>query len=227
MAFRGLGADALPFLTALGFHQTKEWFEANREIYETALKEPLGDFVEDLAGKLAKAKIPLTGDRRSSLFRIHRDVRFAKDKSPYKTNVAAALSRSGSKNDPGLLYLHVSPTEGCFAAAGFYRPAPEQLTRLRRAVEREPTSFRRMTNALKKTELKLSGEDAAKRASAEFASLTDPELLNAVRLKSFFCLRMLPEGRIHEPRLVDDMLDFAKDASPLLRWGWSALADER
>ena len=99
MAFQGFGPKALPFLKALGFHQTKEWFEANRATYESDLKTPMGDLVEDLSAAFAKAKIPLKGDRQASLFRINRDVRFAKDKSPYKTNVGAVMTRGGSKND--------------------------------------------------------------------------------------------------------------------------------
>ncbi len=56
MTFQGFGPQALPFFTALAFHQTKEWFEANREIYETEIKGPLGDLVEDVVQRLAKAK---------------------------------------------------------------------------------------------------------------------------------------------------------------------------
>ena len=71
------------------------------------------------------------GDRKGSLFRIHRDVRFAKDKSPYKTNVGAVMTRmGGAKFEPGLFYVHVSPGD-CMTAAGFYDPAPETLAKLR------------------------------------------------------------------------------------------------
>src|SRR5271170_6160111 len=117
--FHGFGPQALPFLKALAFHQTREWFEANRATYESDLKTPMGDLVEDLAVAFASAKIPLKGDRKASLFRINRDVRFAKDKSPYKTQAGAVMTRGGAKNDVGLLYVHVA-LDGCFAAAGFY-----------------------------------------------------------------------------------------------------------
>ena len=69
MSFQGFGPKALPFFKALAFHQSKEWFEANRETYESEVKGPLGDFVEDTAARLAKAKIPIKGDRKSSAFR--------------------------------------------------------------------------------------------------------------------------------------------------------------
>jgi hypothetical protein len=63
MSFEGFGPQALPFFKALAFHQTREWFEENRETYEKAVKAPLGDLVEETASRLARAKIPLKGDR--------------------------------------------------------------------------------------------------------------------------------------------------------------------
>jgi len=180
---------------------------------------------EELGAALAKAKIPIKGDKKS-LFRIHRDVRFSKDKSPYKTNAGLAMTRSGSKNDPGVLYFHLSP-DGCFAAAGFHHPEPQDLARMRRAVVRDPAAYRRMVAALAKADLALSTEDAAKRVSAEFAAVGEPDLLVGVKLKSVICVRRIEETQIYGPALVSTMLEFAKDALPLLNWGWSAIVDER
>ena len=225
MAFTGIGKRALPFFKALAFHQSKDWFEANRAIYEEDVKGPLGALAEEVGAALANAKIPIKGDEKS-LFRIHRDVRFSKDKSPYKTNAGLAMTRSGSKTDPGVLYFHLSPEE-CFGAAGFYHPEPQDLARMRRAIVREPAAYRRMVAALAKADLALSDDDAAKRASAEFAAVTEPDLLAAVRRKSMYCVRPIKEAQIYKPTLVAAMLEFAKDALPLLNWGWSALVDER
>src|SRR5277367_2937930 len=163
MTFQGFGPKALPFLKALGFHQTKEWFEANRATYESDLKTPMGDLVEDLSAAFAKAKVPLKGDRKASVFRIHRDVRFAKDKSPYKTNVGAVMTRGGAKNDAGLFYFHVA-IDGCFAAAGFYDPEPDQLARIRAAIVRTPKAWKTMLARLAARDLKPSDEFAMKRA---------------------------------------------------------------
>jgi len=225
MAFTGVGERALPFFKALAFHQSKDWFEANRSIYEADVKAPLVALAEDLGAALAKAKIPIKGDKKS-LFRIHRDVRFSKDKSPYKTSAGLAMTRSGSKNDPGVLYFHLSP-EGCFAAAGFYHPDPLQLARMRRAIVREPAAYRRMVAALAKADLALSDEESAKRAPSEFAALAEPDLLAGVKRKSFICLRPIKDSQIYKPALIAAMLDFAKRAQPLLKWGWSAIVDER
>jgi len=226
MAFQGFGPKALPFFKALAFHQTKEWFEANREVYEREIKGPMGDFVDEAAALLAKAKVPIKGDRKSSLFRIHRDVRFAHNKDPYKTNAGAALTRSGSKTDPGVLYFHLSP-EQCFFAAGFHMPDPHELARLRAAAVRDAKAFKRMTDKLGATGLALSQDSALKRAPRGIQEIDDPEIALAARLKDFICLRPVAEARIAEPALAADFCAFASDSLPLLKWGWNALADAR
>jgi uncharacterized protein (TIGR02453 family) len=226
MTFRGFPPQALPFFKALAFHQTKEWFEENRETYESAVKAPMGDLVEEAAGRLAKAKIPIKGDRKSSLFRIHRDVRFSNNKDPYKTNAGVAMTRSGAKGDPGVLYFHLSP-EGCFFAAGFHNPDPPQLAKLRAAAARAPKLFKQMTAKLKAESLGLSDEDALKRPPRGFEAVEDPEIVAAIRLKNFICLRPFAEERIRAPALLDDFCAFASHSLPLLKWGWDALSDSR
>ena len=226
MTFQGFDSRALPFFKALAFYQTKEWFEENRGTYESAVKGPMGDLVEDAAARLAMSKIPLKGDRKSSLFRLHRDVRFSKNKDPYKTNAGVAMTRSGSKNDPGVLYFHLSP-EGCFFAAGFHMPDPEHLGRLRAAAARAPKAFKQMTAKLAKARLALSGEDALKRAPRGFEDIDDPAIVRATRLKNFICMRPVAEPKIRKPALVDEFCAFASDSLPLLEWGWNALTDLR
>ena len=182
--------------------------------------------VEDVSARLAKAKIPIRGDRKSSLFRIHRDVRFSANKDPYKTNAGVALTRSGAKGDPGVLYFHLSPEE-CFFAAGFHLPEPDQLGRLRGSAARAPKAFKAMTAKLRKVGLALSEEDSLKRAPRGFEAIDDPEIAAAIRLKSLICLRPVTTSAIASPALADEFCAFARDALPLLKWGWDALANSR
>jgi uncharacterized protein (TIGR02453 family) len=226
MPFAGFGPNALPFFKALAFHQNKEWFEENRATYDNEIRGPFGDLVEDLAAALAKAKVPLKGDRKASLFRLNRDIRFSKDKSPYKTHAGAVLTRGGGKNDQGLLYIHVAPEE-CFAAAGFYGPEPGELARLRRAIARAPKTYSKMLTALDKASLALSDEYDVSRLPREFADVTDPIVAAGVKKKSFICSRSIAAAKLKSARLVNDLVAFAKDSKPLLDWGWSAIVDER
>lgn len=226
MGFQGFGRDALPFFKALAFHQTKEWFEENRGTYESAVKGPMGDLVEDVAARLAEAKIPIRGDRKASLFRLHRDVRFSKSKDPYKTNAGLAMTRTGSKSDPGVLYFHLSPDE-CFFAAGFYRLEPAALARLREAAARAPKAYKAMVARLEKAGLALSDMEALKRTPRGFEAVDDPAILAAARRRHFVSMRPVPETDILGPALADSLCAFAQDVLPLLEWGWDALVDSR
>jgi uncharacterized protein (TIGR02453 family) len=226
MPFKGFGPQALPFFKALAFHQTKEWYQENRTLYENDVKEPFGDLIEDLSAALAKARTPLKGDRKSALFRLHRDIRFSKDKSPYKTHAGAVLTRSGAKNDQGLFYIHVAP-EGCFSAAGFYGPEPADLARLRRAIVRAPKAYLKMVAMLEKKGLSLSDDYDVSRIPREFAGEKDPALVPALKKKSFISTRPIKASQLKSKALVDDLVAFAKDALPLLQWGWEAIIDER
>jgi len=226
MPFQGFRPEALPFLKALGFHQTKEWFEANRATYEGALREPMAALIEDLSAAFAKAKLPLKGDRKTSMFRIHRDVRFSKDKSPYKTNAGCVLTRQGAKNEPGLFYFHVAP-EGCFTAAGFYNPEPPQLANLRATMARDPKSWKRLLAKLAKAKLAPSDEYSLTRLPRGYEAIEDEQLAAGLKLKSIVCVRPIAEARLAKSALIDDLVAFAEDALPLLEWGWAAVVEER
>ncbi len=136
------------------------------------------------------------------------------------------MTRSGAKGDPGVLYFHLSP-EGCFFAAGFHEPDSPQLAKPRSAVARAPKLFTQMTAKLAAEGLSLSGEGALKRSPRGFDAVEDREIVAAIRLKNFICLRPVAEERIHAPALVDDFCTFAPDSLPPLKWGWDALADSR
>ena len=224
--FSGFGKDALPFFKALGFHQSKEWFDANRALYESDVKAPFGLLVEDLSARLASAKVPLKGDAKRSLFRLNRDVRFSNNKEPYKTNAGAVLTRSGMKNDPGLLYIHLDP-EGCFAATGFYRPEPPLLDAIRKKMARDPAGYRKLTAALAKGGLAFSDMDGTlTRMPRGYEELKDSPVADGIRRKSFVVRHDLKDREMGSAKLVDTILDFAKRSMPLLRYGWEAAGTE-
>jgi uncharacterized protein (DUF2461 family) len=110
--FSGFAATDLAFLTGLAAHNDREWFTAHRAVYDERLKPTLSALIDALNGELSARDLPLAGDPKKSVFRIHRDVRFSKDKRPYKTHVSATLTRDGQKLSPGLLYVHIEPEGG-------------------------------------------------------------------------------------------------------------------
>ncbi len=121
------------FLRELAKHNEREWFNANKARYEQQVKEPALAFVEDMGYRLPQVAPQLTADKRS-LFRIYRDTRFSKDKTPYKTHVGIYFRHARSAEaDTAGLYLHLEPGHA-FLGAGIWHPATPGLKRIRDAL---------------------------------------------------------------------------------------------
>jgi len=217
-AFKGFGEKAVPFLKALDFHQSREWFQENRDLYESELHEPFCDLVETLSQRFAAAGLGLRGDRKKSLFRINRDVRFSKDKRPYNRHLSAILSPDGTKMEQGVFYVHIG-LERCFAGVAWWQPGPELLQAMRKAIVTKPAAFRGMVAALKKGGLALDAEDRLKRAPRGFEDVVEDDLAQVVRNRHFVVRHDIDPATIHSPALVDDIVGFTRSAKPLLDWG--------
>ncbi|MBU4436113.1 MAG: DUF2461 domain-containing protein [Alphaproteobacteria bacterium] len=114
--FTGFAATDLAFLTGLAANNDRAWFTANRAPYDEGLKPTLLALILALNAAFEARGLPLAGHPKHTVFRIHRDVRFSKDKKPYKTHVSATLTRDGQKMSPGLLYVHIEPEGGATPA---------------------------------------------------------------------------------------------------------------
>lgn len=221
--FIGFGEKALPFFRALEFHMSRDWFQDNRALYDSDVLAPFSSLIEAVNAACIAKGLPMRGTPKSALFRIHRDVRFAKDKRPYKTHAGAVMTRSGAKNDQGLTYIHISP-EGCFAAVGFYDLEPKQLAAFRQAIIAAPERFRAMSAKLADAGLAFDPQWSLKRPPREAAGIEDADLVAALKLKSIVVKRLLSDALIQSPKLVEACTGLIEDALPLLDFGWSALA---
>jgi uncharacterized protein (TIGR02453 family) len=222
IVFKGFGDKALPFLKALDFHQNREWFLENKDLFEAHLYEPLGDLVEDLLVRFEKAGLPFRGDRKKSQFRIKRDTRFSKDKSPYNRHLSALLSPDGNKwAESGCFYVCIGLEDyrGCYAAIAWWQPKPELLLAMRKAIVEKPEKYRAMVKALVKNGLELNDTNRLKRTPRGFETVTDPDIIEALRNRNFVVRFPIDPNGITSPRLADDLLDFAVRAKPLVDWG--------
>ncbi|YBV97044.1 TIGR02453 family protein [Phyllobacteriaceae bacterium JZ32] len=220
--FKGFGDKALPFLKALDFHQNREWFLENKDLFESQLKEPLGDLVEDLTERFAEAGLPFRGDRVKSQFRIYRDARFSKDKSPYNRHLSALLSADGSKRtESGCFYVCIGlpGVRDCYAGVAWWQQRPELLTAMRKAIVEKPEEFRAMVKALKRNGLELRDTDRLKRLPRGFEHVEEADLAEAVKNKHFFVRMEIDPDSITSPDLEDRLFDFAVRARPLIDWG--------
>ncbi|MBX3273690.1 MAG: DUF2461 domain-containing protein [Sandaracinaceae bacterium] len=164
--FKGFGTDTLGFLRDLAENNDKRWFEANKARYEAAVREPARALIRDVGDKLGKISPELRADDRKvggSLMRVHRDVRFGKDKTPYKTNLGIQFRHRAGKDvhAPGA-YLHLG-LDGCFLAAGMWHPEPAALQKVREAIVADPKRWKQVTTAKKLTEVfHMAGESLAR-----------------------------------------------------------------
>ena len=134
----------LVFLKKLKNNNNKEWFDKNRPAYEEAKKEFV-KIIEDTLIHSVKFDKKLAGlEAKKTLFRINRDVRFSKDKSPYKTNFGANVSPGGKNNMiPGGYYIHIEPGKS-FIAGGCYMPEPDKLTAIRQEIDYHFNDFKKI-----------------------------------------------------------------------------------
>lgn len=134
------------FFDELKKNNNKEWFDKNKERYETEAKAPFRKLVEDVIAKLAKDLPELNRDPSKAIFRINRDVRFSKDKSPYKTNVAAVISRNGRNDDayPGF-YMHFG-SDDIMIGGGKYFCSKDDIAKIRQEIYYNNDAFKKLLN---------------------------------------------------------------------------------
>jgi uncharacterized protein (TIGR02453 family) len=219
--FSGFGPDALSIFERLSQSNTRDTFLALKPDYERALREPALDLVADLNEAFDVAGVPLHGDPKRALFRPNRDVRFAKDKSPYKTNISFVMTRSGEKHDNGLFYFQLG-LDGVFAAAGFYVLEPSELEIFRQRMIDRAETWREVRASLEATKLVLSTENTAKRVPRGLPEDIPADLRADILLKSFTVDLPLSVQAVSSADLVEVLARFARDALPLLQFGWEA-----
>jgi len=139
----------LKFLKAVGKNNNRDWFEKNKPTYLKA-KDSFDDFLEGFHKDLLKFDDRLANlNPRKAAFRIYRDVRFSKDKRPYKTNMGAGFSEHGKmEQEPGY-YVHVEPGNKSFIAGGLYMPTPENLAKIRQEIDYNPEKLLKILNEKK------------------------------------------------------------------------------
>jgi uncharacterized protein (TIGR02453 family) len=218
--FKGFPSDGLRFLRDLAKNNDRAWFTPRKETYQKEVLEPLQALVADATAALHKAKIPLGGDPKRSVFRIYRDVRFSADKRPYKTNAGAYLSREDGADVSGGLYIHIQPKES-FMAAGFYEIDKALLGRWREAMARDPKNFETMLRALEREHLHLSKHgEVLKRMPRGFESMADSPIAKYFRFASFITSEPLSDEDVTGARLLERIVSLAKRAKPLFAYGW-------
>jgi uncharacterized protein (TIGR02453 family) len=225
--FVGFSQKSLKFLKDLAANNEREWFQANRDTYDREVKTQMANLVIALSTEFKSRKLEIVAHPDQSIFRINRDVRFSKNKSPYKTHIGAAMTRDGSKKTPGVIYIHIEPA-GSFSACGFYQPEAEVLDCMRKKIAAEPKKFIKLVDLLEKKDLPLEAFDSLKRLPRGFEGIENEEIQPFLKFKSFIVRHPLSKSMLADGKqLVREIVAFVEASYPLLRFGWSAIDDTK
>jgi len=220
--FTGFSPDAIQFLADLAVNNDRAWFQPRKADYERLLKEPLEALVAALAERFEARGIPLRADPKRSPFRIYRDTRFSKDKSPYKTNIGASFPwvEAGAEPHEGAHanggYFHFQPGE-MFAGGGMWMAEKPTLDAFRQAIVDDPD---RVKAALEEPGfVKAFGDvrthDELKRVPAGLPA--DHPMADYFRWKDIVFGRRLADEEVLSPRLPDMLADGYAAALPVFR----------
>jgi uncharacterized protein (TIGR02453 family) len=207
-----ISAELFGFLEELTEHNDRDWFQANKPRYEAQVKGPCLDFIAAIQPHIHAITPHIRVDKKA-MFRIYRDVRFSKDKSPYKTHAALHFRHERAKDvhTPGF-YLHLSP-EACWFGCGIWRPESSSLRRIRERMVADPESWLAIRDTLATRGMPLGG-DSLKRAPRGFDR--DHPLIDELRRKDLVVLRPFTFAEVLAPGFVETYAACCRDGTVLM-----------
>ncbi len=201
----------LDFLKELALNNDRDWFNANKPTYEKA-KKVVEDFVQSLIFELSVFDKSLIGlEAKKTMFRIYRDVRFSKNKLPYKTNMGSYISAGGKKSEKASYYLHLEPGSS-FLAGGSYRPQSENLKKIRQEILYNTKEYKHLldSNPIKKYFDGVRGEKLKRPPIGFPADFHDIELL---KNKDFIMVHEISDDIVFS----DDFLSYTVNVFKALK----------
>lgn len=212
-------SDALRFLSDLRAHNDRVWFQANKERFESKVRDPMLHFIADLGPRLKKISPHFVCDPRpvgGSMLRIYRDTRFAKDKSPYKTHIGAHFWHAKAKDDssPGF-YLRIEPGAS-MTGAGIWHPEPPALKKIRDRIVADAKGWQRATSGREfRSACGMVGE-SLKRPPPGY----DPDhpFIEDLKRKDFATSLALADRDIASGKLMDTVIDAFRTTAPFVQF---------
>lgn len=206
--------DFIEFFKELAANNHKEWFDKNRKRYDREVKEPFKVFISDMLVRMKKEDPNITQEPKDAIFRINRDIRFSKDKTPYKVQMSAAISPGGKKDfaSPGL-YLELTP-EHVRVYGGVYMPDKDQLYNIRNFIVNQPKEFKEAINdkKFKSGYGEIRGEKN-KQIPKEFREAAEDQPL--IYNKQFYYFTEMKPEVILKENLPDLIMERYRDSKPV------------
>lgn len=219
--FQGFSQSAFDFFEALKRNNDRAWFTERKALYDAEVKFQMECLLGEFAPSRGPSPLPVRGDPKRGMFRIHRDVRFSRDKQPYKTHAGAVLSRTGGRGEAGIVYVHIEPG-GCFVSSGFYAPDRDFLTAWRNRMARNPDGFLSVIAPFtgKRSRYVLRHRGALKTLPRGFSEHAESAVADYLKWKHFLISRPVTDRQAQGRQLVGIVRDTAEAAIPLLDYGW-------
>lgn len=215
--------ELFAFLRELKANNNRDWFAANKQRYLDEVRDPMLAWISDFAAPLKKISRHFLADPRpvgGSLFRIYRDARFSKDKTPYKTNVAVQLRHKRGKDvhAPGF-YLSLAPGEA-YGGSGLWHPDAQTLKTVREAIVARPQAWKKAVGGAFKDTFELGG-GSLKRGPKGFD--LDHPLIEDLKRKDFVGMVQFSEEEALAPDFTERFAECCRTASPMTRFLTKAL----
>jgi uncharacterized protein (TIGR02453 family) len=209
--------EALKFLRGLAKHNDRDWFEPRRAIYESALKEPMLALIDEINHAMESFAPEHVRHPHKIMMRIYRDIRFSKDKRPYKRHVSAWWARRGmEKTSGGGFYLHIHPDE-VLVSAGVYMPERDQLLAIRRHLSQHHEAYRALHKKILKAKgMSMTDIDGALLTRMPKGFAKDDPADELLRARNWGVHALLPSTLAEEPALVREIVKRFKLAAPLV-----------
>jgi uncharacterized protein (TIGR02453 family) len=205
----------LKFLKDISKNNNRDWFEKNKPKYLEA-KQSFEEFLEDLLKEFVKFDDGLAGLNPKKLaFRIYRDVRFSKDKKPYKVNMGAGLSPGGKLiQEPGY-YVHVEPGNKSFIAAGIYMPDAPRLASIRQEIDYNAEAFLKILNNKKFKKYFKGLDDFDKLKTMPKGYPKDHPHVDLLKNKSFIVSHYFTDAQVTNKKFVKSLAEIGKTVKPM------------
>ncbi len=204
--------NSLSFLADLAKNNHRDWMDANKKRYHEA-RDEFKEFVGEVIGKVQEFDDKIAGlQPKDCIFRLNRDIRFSKDKSPYKTNFGASISSGGRKSPFAGYYLHVMPGNN-FTGGGIYMPEADTVKKIRQEIDYNPKPLLDLMEQpdFKKTYGPMQG-DALKTAPKGYPK--DHPNIELLRHKSFYFMTNMPDAEMKSEKAVDLVIEKLKLLRP-------------
>jgi len=219
-AFGGFPKDFFAFFRELSENNNRGWFDENKQRFRETVQGPMSDFIAAMAPRLAKVTKHFTADPRpngGSMFRIYRDVRFSKDKRPYKEHAACHFRHALGRDvhAPGF-YMHFAPDE-VFFGGGMWMPPPDALAKVRNAIASKSANWKKMQSD-KAFASRFGGVEGEALSRPPRGFDAKHPLIEDIKRKSFFAMHDGSTKLATSPRLVDEVAETFAAAKPLMKF---------